>query len=64
MEPIVIAYIEEFVSEMCEIGGGRNGVELVRWTNWLTMDTSADLASCEKMDQMKNRKLPFPLPTK
>jgi cytochrome P450 len=57
MEPVYTAYTEEFISKMKELGGEKDGVELVKWTHWLTMDTSADLASCEKMDQMKNGKL-------
>ncbi|CAG8979940.1 hypothetical protein HYALB_00013363 [Hymenoscyphus albidus] len=56
MEPIVVHYIEEFISRMKKLGGAREGVGLAKWMNWLTMDTSADLATGEKMSQMRNLK--------
>ncbi|CAG8948721.1 hypothetical protein HYFRA_00001842, partial [Hymenoscyphus fraxineus] len=56
MEPIVVQYIEEFISRMKELGGACEGVGLAKWMNWLTMDTSADLATGEKMGQMRNLK--------
>jgi cytochrome P450 len=55
MEPVFTSYIEEFISKMRELGQAKEGVELVRWIHWLTMDTSADLTTGEKMGQMKNR---------
>jgi hypothetical protein len=32
---------------------------LVRWTNWLAIDMSADLAWNEKIYQMRNSKVPL-----
>ncbi|KAI1349115.1 cytochrome P450 [Xylaria sp. FL0043] len=54
MEPHVHRYIDCFVAKMK--GLGQDGVPLMRWTNWLAMDLSADLAWNEKMSQMQEMK--------
>lgn len=35
MEPVANAYIEEFISQMKRLGAKKEGVELVRWTNYI-----------------------------
>lgn len=54
-------HMDYFVARMKEISMDRNiiGVPLVRWTNWLAMDMSADLAWNEKMHQMRDSKVPL-----
>jgi hypothetical protein len=52
MEPLVHKYIDYFVARMKELG--QDGVPLVKWTNWLAMDLSADLAWNAKMNQMQD----------
>ncbi|KAF2828833.1 hypothetical protein CC86DRAFT_238926, partial [Ophiobolus disseminans] len=56
LEPVVHEHIDYFVAILKEISKGEdcNGVPLVRWTNWLAMDMSADLAWNEKMHHMRN----------
>ncbi|RYP68562.1 hypothetical protein DL769_005481 [Monosporascus sp. CRB-8-3] len=56
MEPLVHQYIDYFVVKMKELGTAPSGIELVKWTNWLAMDLSADLAWNEKMYQMRDMK--------
>jgi len=58
LEPIVHEHMDYFIARMKEISasGNTNGVPLVRWTNWLAMDMSADLAWNEKMHQMRDMK--------
>ncbi|RYP65030.1 hypothetical protein DL771_008484 [Monosporascus sp. 5C6A] len=56
MEPLVHQYIDYFVAKMKELSTSPAGVELVKWTNWLAMDLSADLAWNEKMYQMRDMK--------
>ncbi|KAK2603551.1 hypothetical protein QQS21_004231 [Conoideocrella luteorostrata] len=56
LEPIVHEYMDYFVTQMKDLGADSAGVPLVRWTNWLAMDMSADLAWNEKMHQMRDRK--------
>jgi cytochrome P450 len=60
LEPIIHEHIDYFVARMKEISTDRNivGVPLVRWTNWLAMDMSADMAWNEKMHQMRDSKIP------
>jgi hypothetical protein len=60
LEPIVHKYLDYFVARMKELGADSAGVPLVRWTNWLAMDMSADLAWNEKMHQMRDCILPLP----
>ncbi|KAI0903546.1 cytochrome P450 [Ustulina deusta] len=54
MEHLVHRYIDYFVVRMKELG--RDGVPLVKWTNWLAMDLSADLVWNAKMNQMQDMK--------
>ncbi|KAI0397649.1 cytochrome P450 [Xylariaceae sp. FL0594] len=54
MEPLVHKYIDYFVARMKELGS--DGVPIARWTNWLAMDLSADMAWNEKMYQMRDMK--------
>ncbi|RYP34523.1 hypothetical protein DL767_004235 [Monosporascus sp. MG133] len=54
MEPLVHQYIDYFVEKMKELGTAPSGIELAKWTNWLAMDLSADLAWNEKMHQMRD----------
>ncbi|KAH8719535.1 cytochrome P450 [Phaeosphaeriaceae sp. PMI808] len=58
LEPIVHEHMDYFIARMKDIfvSGNTNGVPLVRWTNWLAMDMSADLAWNEKMHQMRDMK--------
>ncbi|KAF2874416.1 cytochrome P450 [Massariosphaeria phaeospora] len=56
LEPIMHEHMDHFVVKMNDMSmnGNGNGVPLVRWTNWLAMDMSADLAWSEKMHQMRD----------
>ncbi|KAL1598038.1 hypothetical protein SLS60_008526 [Paraconiothyrium brasiliense] len=56
LEPIGHKHMDYFVAQMKEISLNPKtiGVPLVRWTNWLAMDMSADLAWNEKMHQMRD----------
>ncbi|KAI1085484.1 cytochrome P450 [Whalleya microplaca] len=58
MEPLVHKYMDYFIVKMKElsIDTDLDGIALVRWTNWLAMDLSADLAWNKKMYQMRDRK--------
>jgi cytochrome P450 len=58
MEPLVHKHMNYFIERMKELGGNLEGVGLVDWTNWLAMDTSADLSWNEKMYEMRDCKLP------
>ncbi|RYP08470.1 hypothetical protein DL764_001896 [Monosporascus ibericus] len=58
MEPLVHQYIDYFVAKMKKLGAAPAGVELVKWTNWLAMDLSADLTWNEKMYQMRDSLFP------
>lgn len=56
-------HMDYFVARMKDIHIARKdvvrepaGVPLVKWTNWLAMDMSADLAWNEKMHQMRDSK--------
>jgi hypothetical protein len=60
MEPLVHKYMDYFVERMKELGQAPQGVGLVEWTNWMTMDMSADMAWSHEAHQMRNSKL-FPL---
>lgn len=56
LEPVVHEHIDYFVARMKELStdSPTTGVPLARWTNWLAMDMSADLAWSEKMNQMQD----------
>ncbi|KAI1765078.1 cytochrome P450 [Hypoxylon sp. FL1150] len=54
MEPLVHKYIDSFILDMEEIG--TDGICLVQWTHWLTVDFSADLAWNTKLNQMEDMK--------
>ncbi|KAH6664822.1 cytochrome P450 [Halenospora varia] len=56
MEPEVHRYIDSFVSQMRDLGGVKESVGLVEWTNWLAMDLSADLTWDERMGEMRDLK--------
>jgi cytochrome P450 len=60
LEPIVHKHMDYFVTRMEELGANSAGVPLVKWTNWLAMDMSADLAWNEKMHQMRDSIAPLP----
>jgi cytochrome P450 len=61
LEPVIHEHMDHFVQRMKELSSKQqnNGVPLVRWTNWLAMDMSADLAWNEKMHQMRDSKNPL-----
>ncbi|KAI2620575.1 cytochrome P450 [Hypoxylon sp. NC1633] len=54
MEPLIHKYIDYFVMKMKQLSS--TDIPLSRWTNWLAMDLSADLAWNEKMGQMSDMK--------
>ncbi|KAL2291494.1 hypothetical protein FJTKL_12884 [Diaporthe vaccinii] len=56
MEPTIHEHIDLFVQKMRTKSSSAEGVSLVDWTNWLTMDTAADLAYCQKMRQLEEGK--------
>jgi hypothetical protein len=61
LEPVIHEHMNYFVQRMKELSSKQrnSGVPLVRWTNWLAMDMSADLAWNEKMHQMRDSKDPL-----
>lgn len=61
LKPVMHEHMDYFVARMKETSMDRNkiGVPLVKWTNWLAMDLSADLALNEKMHQMRDSKVPL-----
>jgi hypothetical protein len=61
LEPVVHEHTDYFVKRMKDISSDHDnmGVPLVKWTNWLAMDMSADLAWNEKMHQMRDSKVPL-----
>jgi cytochrome P450 len=65
LEPIIHEHIDYFVKRIQEISANpkTTGVPLVRWTNWLAMDMSADLSWNEKMHQMRDSKVLRFIPT-
>lgn len=46
IEPTIQKYVNLFVDKMKSNGESAGGVNLVDWTNWLAMNTSADMAFC------------------
>lgn len=57
LEPVLHHHIDLFVQKMKAKGNTPEGVSLVDWTNWLTMDIAADLAYCQQMQEMEEGKL-------
>ncbi|KAI0189856.1 cytochrome P450 [Astrocystis sublimbata] len=55
-EVTVNKYIEAFIQRMKEIGDQDEGIELKTWTDWVAMDTSADLAYSREMNQIRDMK--------
>ncbi|KAI1297998.1 isotrichodermin C-15 hydroxylase [Xylaria venustula] len=49
-------YIDAFIERMRDIGERRDGIELKTWTDWVAMDTSADLAYGREMDHVRHMK--------
>ncbi|KAI1121505.1 cytochrome P450 [Nemania abortiva] len=62
-EVTVNKYIEAFIQRMKEIGDEDEGIELKTWTDWVAMDTSADLAYNREMNQIRDTKYLFIPPT-
>jgi hypothetical protein len=60
MEPLVHKYMNYFVEKMKQLGQAHDGVSLVEWTNWMTMDMSADMAWSNEAHQMRDSKLFLP----
>ncbi|KAK7736130.1 hypothetical protein SLS53_007157 [Cytospora paraplurivora] len=56
LEPTIHKYVNLFVEKMKSNGGSAAGVNIVDWTNWLAMNTSADLAFCMDTEELKNEK--------
>ncbi|KAH8899040.1 cytochrome P450 [Thozetella sp. PMI_491] len=56
MEPMIHQYMDYFVSRMKELGSASDGVGLVNWTNWLSLDLSVDLAWSEQWNEMRDQK--------
>ncbi len=56
MEPLVHKYMDYFVERMKELGQAPDGVGLVKWTNWMTMDMSADMSWSDEAHQMRDSK--------
>lgn len=52
-EPTIHEHIDQFIQKMRIKGNGTQGVSLVDWTNWLTMDIAADLAYCQQMRELE-----------
>ncbi|KAI6083474.1 cytochrome P450 [Hypoxylon rubiginosum] len=55
-EPTMHRYIDDFVEKMKELGGREAGIELKTWTDWVAMDTSADLAYGREMHNLRDMK--------
>ncbi|ROW06244.1 hypothetical protein VPNG_08063 [Cytospora leucostoma] len=51
-------YVDIFVERMREFGGGPEGASLPKWTDWLCVDISADMAYNREMDALKNMQSP------
>lgn len=56
MEPTIHEHVDLFVQKMRTKGSSAEGVSLVDWTNWLTMDIAADLAYCQKTRELEEGK--------
>lgn len=53
MEPTIHQHIDFFVDKMKTQESSKDGVSLVNWVNWLTMDIAADMAYCQKMREQE-----------
>lgn len=45
-------YVDLFVERMRTFGGGAEGTSLPKWTNWLSVNISADMAYNREMDSL------------
>ncbi|KAI0019240.1 benzoate 4-monooxygenase cytochrome P450 [Xylariomycetidae sp. FL0641] len=52
--PTMLKYIDLFIGKARQLGGGSEGLDVGKWTNWLTMDIAADLAYSREMNQMRH----------
>jgi len=52
-EATIQEHISLFIQRMKEVGGGNNGAELQRWTDWLGLDLSSDLTYGRSKGQMR-----------
>lgn len=59
LEHVIHQHMDYFVKRVQEISENPQtlGVPLVKWTNWLAMDMSADLVWNEKMHQMRDSEI-------
>ncbi|KAK8078964.1 hypothetical protein PG994_002771, partial [Apiospora phragmitis] len=53
-EPLLHKYTDAFVERVKQFGGLEDGIELKMWTDWMTLDASADLAYSREMHQMRD----------
>ncbi|KAK8075666.1 hypothetical protein PG997_010329 [Apiospora hydei] len=60
-EPILHDHMDFFISQMEVLGENSEDVDMTDWTNWLTMDMSADLTYSRKMNQMRDSRQAIPL---
>ncbi|KAK7750409.1 hypothetical protein SLS62_007708 [Diatrype stigma] len=49
-------YIEAFIQRMRELGNREEGIDIKTWTDWLAMDTAADLAYSREMHELRDMK--------
>ena len=56
-EATVQKHIDFFINRMKEIGTGKQGAELQRWTDWLALDLSADMTYGCEMGQMRDSRI-------
>ncbi|TGO65891.1 hypothetical protein BOTNAR_0073g00160 [Botryotinia narcissicola] len=52
-EAVLHKHIDSFVEKMIAMGGEKD-IELRQWTDWLTMDVSADMTYNRQMNQMRD----------
>ncbi|KAL9044703.1 MAG: hypothetical protein Q9214_002179 [Letrouitia sp. 1 TL-2023] len=57
LEPVAHEYMDHFVAKMKDLESEPTGVGLMQWTNWLAMDSAADMAWNEKLHQMRDGQL-------
>jgi cytochrome P450 len=55
-EGIVHHYVDLFIEKMKLIGTGAQGADMAKWTAWLAMDMSADMAYGRELHQMRDMK--------
>lgn len=58
-EALIHRHLDLFIARMKEIGGGQQGAELRRWSDWLALDLSADMTYGQHMNQMRESKSNF-----